>query len=74
VPESFVYRDIKLPISVVSVKRCAIADKLEIIKKYPIGKGFDAFREAFNSICKNLGYHEASDVIEYFDNESKIPK
>jgi hypothetical protein len=51
-----------------------MADKSEIIKKYPVGRGLDAFRETFSSTCENLGYHKSLDVTQHFDNESKAPK
>jgi CRISPR/Cas system-associated protein Cas10 (large subunit of type III CRISPR-Cas system) len=74
VPKSLVYRDVELPVSVTFIRRCAMADKSEIIKKYSIKKGLDAFHKTFNSTYEDLGDYKSLDVTQHFDNESKALK
>jgi hypothetical protein len=37
--------------------------KSEIIKKYPIKKGLDAFRETFSLIYADLNVYESPDAV-----------
>jgi hypothetical protein len=46
--------------------------KSEIIKKYPIGRGLDAFREAFSSTYAGLNVHESPDVVQHLSDEGEI--
>src|SRR6266498_1639678 len=47
--------------------------KSEIIKKYPIGRGLDTFREPFSSACAELGVHELSDAVQHLSDEGEMP-
>jgi hypothetical protein len=46
--------------------------KSDIIKKYPIGRGLDAFREAFSSTCAGLNVHESPDAVQHLSDEGEI--
>ena len=51
---------------------CNSRSKIDIIKEYPIEGKLNVFRKSFNSVYADSGYHEALDVTQYFNNESKI--
>ncbi|KZF22629.1 hypothetical protein L228DRAFT_268018 [Xylona heveae TC161] len=41
----------------------------EIIKKRPIGRGLDSFRNSLNSKCRDLGIAEGADILQRLDDE-----
>lgn len=43
-----------------------------IIQAHPIGKGLDAFRASFQSICKDRGISCAIDALDQVNKEGKI--
>jgi hypothetical protein len=44
----------------------------EIIQKYPIGRGLDAFRDSFSSTCAELGLRVSPDEIRQFSHEGEM--
>jgi hypothetical protein len=42
---------------------------LDIIRKYPIGGGLDAFRDSFNSTCAELGHRVGLNALQPFNYE-----
>jgi hypothetical protein len=50
----------------------AALSKSEIIRKYLIGGGLDAFRDSFSSACEELGYRGSPDAVWQLSNEGKM--
>jgi hypothetical protein len=46
--------------------------KFEIIKKYLIGREFDAFRKNFSLICAILKVHESPDAAQHLSDAGEI--
>ncbi len=46
--------------------------KSEIIKKYPIGRRLDAFREALSSTCAGLNVHKSTDTVQHLSDKGEI--
>jgi hypothetical protein len=44
----------------------------KIIEDNPIGKGLDAFRSSFNSICEEKGLFQSPDDLGRLSQEGKI--
>ena len=45
----------------------AMADRSKIIEENPIGKGLDAFRASFNSICEGSNVLRSPDALAQLD-------
>jgi hypothetical protein len=43
----------------------------KIIEENPIGKGLDAFRASFDTICEGVGISRTPDVLERLGQEGK---
>ncbi len=46
--------------------------KSEIIKKYSIGTGLDAFRMDFSSACEELGVPESSNTTQNLNDKGEM--
>jgi hypothetical protein len=48
-----------------------MTDQSQVIEENPIGKGLDAFRESFFSICKDRGINNAPDAVARLSREGE---
>lgn len=44
----------------------------DIIKEHPVGRGLDAFRDAFSLTCEELGYAVSSDALQHYSNQGEV--
>ncbi len=72
----------RLPVSSKPLKNITIAEgelinmtdqtQSKILENNPIGKGLDAFRSSFNSICKERSISCTPDALDQFGQEGKV--